>query len=129
MEPQTPKKKSPPAAAANRLLSIYLLIGFAWILLSDYAVNFLVPADLKGHGFLDTIKGLAFVTITGLIMFKWLLQRELIRREQAMEELQFVRQLNELSNDPVYVLDPADDFRMVYVNEAAVRHFGAGKNC
>jgi PAS domain S-box-containing protein len=127
MEPQTPKKESPSAAAANRLLSIYLLIGFAWILLSDYAVNFLVPADLTGHGFLDTIKGLAFVTITGLIMFKWLLQRELVRREQAMEELQFVKQLNELSNDPVYVLDPADDFRMVYVNEAAVRHFGVGR--
>ncbi len=127
MEPQTPKNESPPAAAANRLLSIYLLIGFAWILLSDYAVNFLVPVDLMGHGFLDTIKGLAFVTITGLIMFKWLLQRELIRREQTMEELQFVKQLNELSNDPVYVLDPADDFRMVYVNEAAVRHFGVSR--
>ncbi|MGV3756082.1 MAG: PAS domain S-box protein [Verrucomicrobiota bacterium] len=127
MEPLTPKKESTPAAAASRLLSIYLLIGFAWILLSDYAVNFLVPADLMGYGFLDTIKGLAFVTITGLIMFKWLLQRELIRREQTMEELQFVKQLNELSNDPVYVLDPADDFRMVYVNEAAVRHFGVSR--
>ncbi len=127
MEPQTPKKESPPAAAANRLLSIYLLIGYAWILLSDYAVNFLLSESWRSHGFLDTIKGLVFVTITGLIMFKWLLQRELVRRERTLEELQFVKQLNELSNDPVYVLDPADDFRMVYVNEAAVRHFGVSR--
>lgn len=80
--------------------------------------------DLGEHDYLDTFKGLAFVLVTGWVMFKWLLQRELIQKDKAHEELTFLTQLNELSNDPVYVLDPADDFRLIHVNQAAVRHFG-----
>ncbi|MCD6051026.1 MAG: hypothetical protein K0Q55_2429 [Verrucomicrobia bacterium] len=111
------------ASIANRLLFIYLAIGFLWILITDSGVHAL-SSHTTEHLALDTLKGLVFVAITGLIMFKWLLQRELVRREQTNAELQFIKNLNELSNDPVYVLDPADDFRMVHVNEAAVRHFG-----
>jgi len=113
-----------PAATANRLLWIYLAIGAMWILGSDYLVQLLFKDNLAARDFIDSSKGLAFVLVTGLVMFKWLLQRELIHREKTLEELQFLNQLNEFSNDPVYVVDPADDFRLIHVNEAAVRHFG-----
>jgi two-component system cell cycle sensor histidine kinase/response regulator CckA len=40
------------------------------------------------------------------------------------QEASFFRTLIEYTRDPVYVLDPADGFRMVYVNQAACQHFG-----
>lgn len=119
----SPSKRS-PISAANRLLWIYLAIGGAWILLSDYAVNLLLPEDHVLHAYVDGVKGIAFVVITGLIMFKLLMQRELLRREQALAELEFFESLIEFSNDAVYVLDPEDDFRLIHVNAAAVKHFG-----
>ncbi len=133
MEPQQSRGEKKPAnrspeSTANRLLSIYLIIGFAWIILSDHAVRLLTGPTLAKHDNLDTFKGLAFVLITGWVMFKLLLQRELLQKERAHEELKFIKQLNELSNDPVYVLDPADDFRLVDANEAAVRHFGLSRD-
>lgn len=132
MEPQQSRGEKKPAnrspeLTANRLLWTYLLIGFAWILISDYAIHILTGKNLAEHDFLNTFKGLTFVLITGLVMFKWLLQRELIRKDSAHEELRFIKQLNELSHDPMYVLDPADDFRLIHVNEATVRHFGQSR--
>jgi two-component system cell cycle sensor histidine kinase/response regulator CckA len=45
-------------------------------------------------------------------------------RVEALHEASFFRALIEYTRDPVYVLDPKDGYRMLYVNEAACRHFG-----
>jgi two-component system cell cycle sensor histidine kinase/response regulator CckA len=43
------------------------------------------------------------------------------------EEASFFRTLIEFTRDPVYVLDPNDGFRMVYVNNAVCLHFGVDR--
>lgn len=49
---------------------------------------------------------------------------EISRRRASEQEASFFRTLVEKTGDPIFVLDPADGFRMVYVNPAACRHFG-----
>lgn len=50
--------------------------------------------------------------------------RERIKSEQ---EAQFFRTLVETTQDPIYVLDPGDGYRMYYANAAACTHFGQEK--
>jgi two-component system cell cycle sensor histidine kinase/response regulator CckA len=114
-----------PKAAAYRIFYIYLLVGFAWILLSDIVVTNEIT-DEYWHGVVDTAKGLAYVFVTGLLI-KWLLQRELDARDKTAEDLRFFSQLTEVSNDPIFVVDPAEDFKLVYVNTAAEKHFKTTK--
>jgi len=45
-------------------------------------------------------------------------------RKRAEKEASFFRTLIEYTRDPVYVLDPDDDWKMVYVNQAACSHYG-----
>ena len=46
-------------------------------------------------------------------------------RVKAQEDLELYRLMIEKSADPVFLIDIEDGFRMAYVNEAAVRHYGA----
>ncbi|MRR34221.1 PAS domain S-box protein [bacterium] len=52
------------------------------------------------------------------------LTREVEERKKAEKEASFFRTLIEYTRDPVYVLDPEDGWRLVYVNQAACAHFG-----
>jgi len=52
------------------------------------------------------------------------LTREVEERKKAEKEASFFRTLVEYTRDPVYVLDPEDGWRLVYVNQAACSHFG-----
>ncbi|HIJ90452.1 MAG: PAS domain S-box protein [Desulfobulbaceae bacterium] len=49
---------------------------------------------------------------------------DITEREKAREDLELYRLMIEKSADPMYLLDVEDGFRMAYVNEAAVRHYG-----
>lgn len=52
------------------------------------------------------------------------LEREVQQRRKSEWEASFFRYLVENTRDPIYVLDPKDDYRMFYVNAAACAHFG-----
>jgi PAS domain S-box-containing protein len=52
------------------------------------------------------------------------LAQEVKERKQAEKEASFFRTLTENTNDSIYVIDPEDGWRMVYVNQAACSHFG-----
>jgi len=52
------------------------------------------------------------------------LAQEVEERKQAEKEASFFRTLTENTNDSIYVIDPEDGWRMVYVNQAACSHFG-----
>lgn len=52
------------------------------------------------------------------------LDREVRQRRKSEDEASFFRYLVENTRDPIYVLDPTDDYRMFYVNAAACTHFG-----
>lgn len=43
------------------------------------------------------------------------------------KELQLLNSLIEYSADPVFIIDPDDKFRLLFVNNAACRHFGMSK--
>lgn len=49
--------------------------------------------------------------------------RDISDRVRAEREASFFRTLIEYTRDPVYVLDPGDGGRMVYVNQAACSHY------
>ena len=52
------------------------------------------------------------------------LAQEVKERKQAEKEASFFRTLIENTCDSIYVIDPEDGCRMVYVNQAACSHFG-----
>jgi len=47
--------------------------------------------------------------------------------ERAEQDLQLYRLMIENTKDPVFVIDDDDNCRMIYVNEAAVMHYGASR--
>ncbi len=53
---------------------------------------------------------------------------DITERVKAEEELELFQLMIEKSADPVFLIDIDDDFRMAYVNEAAVRHFGVSRD-
>ena len=50
---------------------------------------------------------------------------DITEQEKAREDLELYRLMIEKTADPVFLIDIEDGFRMAYVNEAAVRHYGA----
>lgn len=48
--------------------------------------------------------------------------------EESQRQTRFFRILVETTRDPVYLISPANQFRMVYVNQAACEHFGKSKS-
>jgi PAS domain S-box-containing protein len=52
------------------------------------------------------------------------LGQEVEKRQKSEKDASFFRYLVENIRDPVYVLDPADGYRIIYVNAAACAHYG-----
>lgn len=48
-------------------------------------------------------------------------------RKKAEQDIELYRLMIEKSGDPIFLIDDDDDCRMAYVNEAAIRHFGASR--
>ncbi|MFZ2448336.1 MAG: PAS domain S-box protein [Syntrophobacteraceae bacterium] len=70
-------------ACAFRIAFIYAVIGFLWILLSDWAVILLLDETSAAH-WAQTFKGSAFVVFTGLVIY--LLTSATIRSIRKSEE-------------------------------------------
>lgn len=51
---------------------------------------------------------------------------DITEREQAAQDLQLYRKMVESTSDPMFIID-SESARMIYVNEAAIKHFGATK--
>ncbi len=62
------------------------------------------------------------IATTGLKNLR--LAQEVEKRKQSEKEASFFRYLVENTRDPIYVVDPADGYRMVYVNAVACAHYG-----
>lgn len=68
-----------------RIALIYVIISVAWILFSDRALFSLFP-DLAAVQRIGTIKGLAFVTASGILLY-WLMHRDARLRDRAERDL------------------------------------------
>ncbi len=51
--------------------------------------------------------------------------QDITERKRIEEDLELYRLMIEKSGDPIFLIDDDDGCRMAYVNEAAIRHFGA----
>lgn len=114
-----------------RISLIYLTVSVLWILFSDMAMFALYP-ELQDVHTVGVVKGLVFVTVTGLILFL-LLRREhrLVRkreREKARLEEEREDVLDRLrlhiERMPMGYIITDRAFRFVSFNPAAERMFG-----
>ncbi|MDH3354843.1 MAG: response regulator [Chromatiales bacterium] len=60
------------------------------------------------------------VMMTGIV-------QDITERSKAQQDLELYRLMIENSADPIFMIDNEDGFRLAYVNEAAVKHYGASR--
>jgi len=72
------------------ITSVYLLFGGAWIVLSDAAMLFVFGHDARTMAVVGVVKGFAFVTLSGVLIYLLMGQRErvLARQAEASAELE-----------------------------------------
>jgi signal transduction histidine kinase len=115
-----------------RIAAIYIVLGTLWILLSDLVLAAIVE-NTGVLSVLQSVKGFAFVLVTGLLGYLLIrrdarvlraAEQELVSANERLDELaDFPR----LSPNPILALD--GDGRVVFVNDAAqgdARRFGLG---
>lgn len=101
----------------TKLLLIYLVVAVAWIILSDVLVAAIAPT-LAANTFLQTLKGLAFVGVTGTLVYLLL-----TRATAEMYRLQHnLRILADSTHDWEYWVDPNGS--MLYVSPSCERITG-----
>ncbi|MBR9974129.1 MAG: PAS domain S-box protein [Bacteroidetes bacterium] len=114
-----------------RISLIYLMISVLWILFSDMAMFSLFP-ELHDVQTVGVIKGLVFVSVTGLMLFL-LLRREHVRIQKRDEEKRRLEEEREevlarlrmhIERMPVGHIVTDHAFRLVSFNPAAERIFG-----
>lgn len=71
---------------AARITLTYVLLSGCWVLVSDWGIEMLFQ-DTQNAVVVQTVKGLSFVTLTGLVIF-WLVRREERRLASANEDLE-----------------------------------------
>ncbi|MDX2283245.1 MAG: PAS domain S-box protein [Bacteroidia bacterium] len=100
---------------------LYMLLGWGWIVVSDHLLQLLPEAmqNTRMYSTLQTVKGLFWITLTGVIIF--MLARAYIRLVRKAE-----RDHEQLFADhphPMWVYD-RESLRFLEVNNAAVQIYG-----
>ncbi|MFN8597665.1 MAG: ATP-binding protein [Anaerolineae bacterium] len=103
--------------STNRIVAIYVLIGSAWILLSDQLVVF-NTSDAATLAFLSTLKGLGYVAITAALLHGLISRYATEMRESAAK----YRTLYESMRQGVFY--QGADGRLLEANAAALELFG-----
>lgn len=102
---------------AIRTAVIYFLVGTGWILTSDRILNAFIPAS--NRAFLGSLKGIAFVLVTALVLFI-LLQQYL--KKLRNNETQY-RALFRSHPQPLWIYD-IRTLKFLAVNNATVTKYG-----
>lgn len=119
MSPSTDHESAGWRGTAIRITLIYGLIGMAWILLSDRAVE-AVARDLAHSTAVQTIKGIGYVIATAALLY-WLVARA-SRRDSAQREAiaERERRLRAVLDSAPVAIVTVQDRRIRYVNAAAL---------
>jgi PAS domain S-box-containing protein len=119
----------PAAGAAVRIAGfaalVYGVLAAAWVFFSDRLAAGMYP-DAAEFAELSTLKGLAFVAITALLLWLvlWRTVRHLVvARENATHSESRYRALFENSHAAMLIIDP-DDGQICEANTAAERFYG-----
>lgn len=115
--PQNPLTGIGSRRAAIRIAGLYVVLGLAWIWLSDWALN-LVGFAADGAFLAGAVKGTAFVVFTAGLLYG------LVRREvSAIEESErLLRAVLNGTSDAVFVKDHQG--RVLLANKAALQFMG-----
>jgi signal transduction histidine kinase len=97
--PATSYNPGPPGRPAS-IVTGYLVAASAWILLSGAAADRLVGHDYRQYAAFEQAKGLAFVAVTGLVLW-FLLRRYTNQLQQAHEKARRMARFAELSPNPI----------------------------
>ncbi|MBE0610279.1 MAG: hypothetical protein IH609_12930 [Dehalococcoidia bacterium] len=84
----------------HSIVAGYLVVATTWILLSGLVVDRAVGDDHGLYATLEQAKGLAFVSVTGLVLW-FLLRRYTNQLQQADEEARRMARFAELSPNPI----------------------------
>lgn len=102
-DPHEGRATSYDPGTSGRPVSIvtgYLIAASAWILLSGAAADRLVGSDYRQYAVFEQAKGLAFVAVTGLVLW-FLLRRYTNQLQHAHEEARRMARFAELSPNPI----------------------------
>src|ERR1700712_4168965 len=105
------------------IASIYVVISFIWIFLSDKLLYFFKNSLTEtAYQTINSGKGFAFVIATGILLFL------LIRRSnrQIIHNQNEYRELYEANPSPMWIYDPIT-LKFVSVNETAIMVYGYTK--
>lgn len=94
---------------ATHIVALYVLLGAAWILLSDRLVVFNAPDPVTAALF-GTLKGLSYVAVTAALLH-WLINRHTTELQEKEERY---RTLSEMISDYAYSFRFEPDGRVVY---------------
>ncbi len=102
-----------------KIVLLYILLGAAWILISDKVVEFFIP-DPKTRVHISIYKGLAYVALTSLSLYVlivrfWRQTREVSKAQ--LRTLGLLETIADKSNEAIYAKDC--DGRYIFFNRAA----------
>ncbi|RBA27672.1 sensor histidine kinase [Flavobacterium tibetense] len=88
--------------AETKITLIYLLVGFIWILTSDQVVLLFIDKEINSLSYFQTIKGLFYVTTTGLLLYL-MLKSHNNKLNQKIKELRIhAKKLEQTNQDLEY---------------------------
>lgn len=97
---------------------IYVLLGSAWIIITDSLVDLFIPKGTSLHSQIQTLKGWFFVAVNALLLFGLMQANE--RRRQRLEE-QYQQVFNS-SPDAIFLIDRTG--RFLEVNQRVIEYYG-----
>jgi PAS domain S-box-containing protein len=127
MRPPTDSPQRPLLLSPLVLAALYAVLGGGWIIYSDFALlSSLEDARFSHLTHLQTAKGLAYVSVTALVI--WLLldrrRRVLVAADAGREESETIRrQVFERLGAVCLVIDE-DTQRIIDANPAALAYYG-----
>ncbi|PRX23141.1 HD domain-containing protein [Orenia metallireducens] len=99
--------------AEKRIISLYVIMSFLWILLSDKLVNWLF-SDAELINYIQHIKGSLFIIISALIFYKIIIE-EMDKLREAKEIIKEKYEEVEAYNEELMALN--EELESVYGNE------------
>jgi PAS domain-containing protein len=113
---------------AFKIASVYFLLSFIWITVSDHIVLFLIGNDLNLLSRLQTSKGIAFIILSSLVVYylvKVSSEKQFLLNEKLKREKNHYQSLFENVSDAIFLMR---DFVFIDCNKQSVKMFGCEKS-
>ncbi|WP_026902868.1 PAS domain S-box protein [Pedobacter glucosidilyticus] len=107
----------------KKITLYYFILGISWIYFSDRALDYFFKDHvLCDNNWANTIKGLLFVTITSLLLYK-LINKYFDKLSKSEKDY---RNMFDANPNPMYIYD-LKSLRFIEVNKAAIKNYGYSK--